>query len=231
MLKKLLLPLFTLTILGTTLFSTPVSAAAPDCSESFLGMPSWCNGVNLDASGGFDVEGSVITIALNILNAITVLATYLVIGYVIYGGYLYIFSGGDTGKVATGKKALNQAFIGLAITLSASVIFNALRIALAGNSEINTGVDSTTAILNLFNWLIGMGGIVATIFVVGGGILYVTSKGEPAKLQKAKQTIYYALIGLVIVALAFAITGFMQNTINNANETSLLINNAKGIIL
>lgn len=239
MIRKLLLPLFALAVLGTSLISTPVFAEGfrSDSNCYLLGMPSWdCNVPEI--TNEETLQQALPFIATNVLNAITVIASYLVIGYVIYGGYLYMFSGGDTGKVATGKKALNQAFIGLAITLSASIILNSIRIALVGADapldplDANSPSLASDMIMRAINWVIGVAGVVSLVFVVGGGILYVTSSGDSGQLQKAKNTIKYALIGLVIVAISLTITSFMSATIKNANNgssenNSYLINNQK----
>ena len=72
------------------------------------------------------------------------------------------------------------------------------------------------ALKNIINFVIGVGGLVAVIYIVIGGIGYMTSNGDASKLAKAKNTILYALIGLVICALAFAIVNFAVGAINNA---------------
>lgn len=208
--------------------------------RSFLGMVSWdCNTDFENASQEEDIPRIVVMIAANIFTDITVLASYLVIAYIIYGGYLYMFANGETSKVATGKKALNQAFIGLAITLSANIIVNAIRIALMhGNgsftdctTEAGCGVTPDAMVSNLIQWVIGIAGAVAAVFIVGGGIMYMTSNGEPTKLQTAKNVIKYSLIGIIICALAEVVTVFMTNVIVNAkndagvtNDTSYIIN-------
>ena len=64
-------------------------------------------------------------------------------------------------------------------------------------------------ITNILNGVIGVAGIVAAVFVVVGGIQYMTSTGDASKVEKAKKTILYALIGLIICALAFAIVNFV----------------------
>ena len=56
-------------------------------------------------------------------------------------------------------------------------------------------------------------GIAAVIFIILGGINYVTSQGDPNKIKKAKDTILYAVIGLVAALLAFAITTFILDKI------------------
>lgn len=64
-------------------------------------------------------------------------------------------------------------------------------------------------ITNILNAVIGVLGIVAVIVIVLGGIQYMTSAGDPGKVKKAKDTILYGIIGLVICVLAFAIVNFV----------------------
>lgn len=207
------------------------STADDMCSGSFLGLVAWDCGVSI--SNQEDLKSNIWIIASNIAKDIAVIATYLVIGYVIYGGYLYTFSGGDPGKVATGKKTLVQAFTGLAITMLANVIVGAIRIALVGGSgnigDCTTGVDACVTanelVENLINWVIRVISVVSAAFLVYGGIQYITSAGDPTKLKRAKDTILYSLIGLAIVALATVITAFVSSTIRDANsKTSININ-------
>lgn len=200
--------------------------------RDFLGLKSWDCNVG-DINNQSDLQSGVWTIAANILVDITVIAAYLVIGYVIYGGYLYTMSSGDPTKVANGRKTLAHAFIGLAIVMLANVILNTIRIALGANFAENCIANAGTngcynvdtagnMITSAISWAVGVAGFVSAIFVVYGGISYVTSSGDPGKVQKAKQMILYALIGLAIVALAEIITAFVSSTIRNANTTSFI---------
>ena len=52
-------------------------------------------------------------------------------------------------------------------------------------------------------------GIIAVIVIIIGGITYATSAGNAANVTKAKNMLLYAVIGLVIVIAAFAITDFV----------------------
>lgn len=70
----------------------------------------------------------------------------------------------------------------------------------------NTLVSDTTFILN---FIIGALGLVAVAVIVVGGIGYMSSAGDPGKVKKAKDTILYGVIGLVVCALAFAIVNFV----------------------
>lgn len=207
----------TLAILPVTNSAHAVESFTGGCRE-ILGLTSWDCDVNI--SDQESLVSGIITIAANIFKDITVIAAYLILGYVIYGGYQYTFSGGDPGKIANGKKTLTHGFIGLAIVLSANVILNTIRIAIGANFTESCAtqqcVDPTEMVTNAIQWVIGIAGTVSVIFVVYGGILYVTSSGDPNKAQRARNMIMYALIGLAVVALAEIITAFVTNIINNA---------------
>ena len=155
-----------------------------------------------------------------------------------------MFSRGDPNKVATGSKTLIQAFIGLAVVMSAYIIMNAIRVALLGggsaafncdplsaNGNNCMSGDGTSLIVSALTWIYSITGIIAAVFVVFGGISYVTANGDPSKLQKAKNTILYALIGLIVIALAEIITSFVAGKINdaktNSSNTAILITNPK----
>lgn len=59
------------------------------------------------------------------------------------------------------------------------------------------------------NTILYIVGIVAVIMLIIGGIKYVVSGGDSKKVTDAKNTVLYAIIGLVISFLAFAIVNFV----------------------
>lgn len=87
----------------------------------------------------------------------------------------------------------------------------------AVGQQINTvgGGSNTlkTDVTNIINAVIGVLGIVCVIVIIIGGINYMTSSGDAGKVEKAKKTILYGIIGLVICALAFAIVNFVIKSI------------------
>ncbi len=219
----MLFSIFSVNIFTST---EPSYADIGEC-RYFLGMPSWDCGIESNPDNEEQLKHNVRTIAENISTSIARIAAYLVVGYVIYGGYLYITSSGDPNKTAAGKKTLTNAFIGLAIVGLVNIILNAIHIALLGNAGafddgLETNINASEVILSMFHWFIGIAGIVAAVFVVLGAFGYITSSGDAGKLQKAKSTIVYALIGLIAVALSFAISNFFVDVVNNAgNENDL----------
>lgn len=63
-------------------------------------------------------------------------------------------------------------------------------------------------------------GIVSVIMLIYGGLRYVISGGDSKKVTDAKNTILYAIIGLIISVLAFAIVNFVINAITGENNTA-----------
>lgn len=63
-----------------------------------------------------------------------------------------------------------------------------------------------TDIVNIFSVIVG---IVAVIMIIVGGFKYITSGGDSGNVTGAKNTILYAIIGLVVVALAQFIVKFV----------------------
>ncbi|MBR2726087.1 hypothetical protein IKE87_02365 [Candidatus Saccharibacteria bacterium] len=61
-------------------------------------------------------------------------------------------------------------------------------------------------------------GIIAVIMLIIGGIKYVISGGDAKKVTDAKNTVLYAIIGLVIAFLAFAIVNFVISTLPTASS-------------
>ncbi len=75
------------------------------------------------------------------------------------------------------------------------------------NSQVSTIM---TNVINFFSLLVG---IVAVIMIIIGGFQYVMSNGDSGKISTAKNTIIFALVGLIIVAMAQFIVHFVLGKI------------------
>ena len=64
-------------------------------------------------------------------------------------------------------------------------------------------------VTGILNGIIAVLGLVCVVVMIIGGVSYMTSSGDAAKVKKAKDTILYGLIGLIICVLAFAIVNFV----------------------
>jgi len=80
-------------------------------------------------------------------------------------------------------------------------------------SEGSTGTTVNTVVGLVVNILSVLVGIAAVIMIIIGGFKYVTSAGDSSNVKSAKDTIIYAIIGLVVVAMAQMITGFVLDRV------------------
>lgn len=88
-------------------------------------------------------------------------------------------------------------------------------VALTGGncSDPATGktVNSIVAlIINIFSLIVG---VTAVIMIIVGGFKYITSTGDSASINSAKNTILYAIVGLIVVALAQVIVQFVLSKV------------------
>ena len=86
------------------------------------------------------------------------------------------------------------------------------------NATDSPGIESV--IINILNAVIAISGLVAAVFVIIGGIQYMTSSGDAGKVKKAKDTILYALIGIAVCALAYAIVNWAISAIDNSSASA-----------
>ena len=77
---------------------------------------------------------------------------------------------------------------------------------ISGNGNKNDLMGTINTIINV---IIGVIGFVAVVVIILGGVQYTTSAGDPGKVKKAKDTILYGIIGLVVAILAYAIVNFV----------------------
>lgn len=213
--------------------SDPCGIGATGVSgRSFLGIKPWYDGlVGSDGNIITNISDSKLTCftwtaVANVTSSIASVAAILAVGFVIYGGYLYMFSGGDAAKTAAGRKTLVAAFIGLAVVVLSNVIFSTIRIVVTGSATGSKDglmkLSSTGAFVNdLVQWFVGIAGMISAIFLVYGAISYITSNGDSGKIAKAKNCILYALIGMAIVGAAEIIVSFYMSTINSGDAALL----------
>ena len=64
-------------------------------------------------------------------------------------------------------------------------------------------------IIQLFNTAYLWAGIICVAIIIVSGILYTTSAGDSARVKTAKNAITYAVVGIVVILLAFTITNFV----------------------
>lgn len=71
------------------------------------------------------------------------------------------------------------------------------------------GTSLETAINNILPIVVGVAGVILVIVLIIGGIMYITSGGNEEGANKAKKLILDAIIGMVIVAVAYLIARYV----------------------
>ena len=207
--KKLLISFVVLvaSVFGAVMLPAPVASAA-DCNSHFLGLPAWYDNLPKEPAGSCnikspqndaDVKAYVWAIVFNVIGLIMGLIGYLSICFIMWGGIQYMTAQGDPGAVAKGKKTITNAITGLIICMTASIISGSI------SGIVEGAAKGSNFFLYIFNKAFFWSGVIAVIMIVYGGIQYITSTGNPAGVSKAKTTILYSIIGLLVVIFAAAI--------------------------
>jgi hypothetical protein len=77
--------------------------------------------------------------------------------------------------------------------------------------HVTAGASQIQQILTIVFTVIGA---IAVLMVVVGGLRYISAQGDPQQLSKAKGTLIYAIVGLLVSILAVAIVTFvLGNTV------------------
>lgn len=208
---------------ATTTLSPSVSAASSGCDTSFLGIPPWYRGLTTGSGANCTVispndpsvgglQNFIWRIVLNGIQMALVISAYIAIFFILYGGFLYITGGGNAAQIEKGRKSIFNAVIGLVIAMGSIAITNFIFTIIGNASTTPNGIPTLTGeqlLRNGLNITYFAAGTVAVIVIIIAGINYVTSTGDAGKVTKAKNMLTYAVVGLIIVLVAFAITNFV----------------------
>lgn len=94
-------------------------------------------------------------------------------------------------------------FLFFALSSNAALDFNS-------PSEIATVQDLTD---NIVNWFLGVAGLLIVLFLIIGGIYYITAAGDENQMGEAKKIINYAVIGLIVMLMSYSIITTLNDII------------------
>ncbi|GEM_PF-130082 len=234
-LKRYILAFGVMTLGFGVASAIPATTAAAACTSNFLTFPAWYDGVidqstceikapNVDKNGG-GLPAFIFRIVLNIIEIALQLVAYAAAGYLIYGGFKYLTSAGSADRVVAGRKIITNALIGLVISFMSVAIVNLV----TGNIDARAGgtcntsagekidpncvgiskVGANKAVEGVLTTVYYAAGATAVIVIIVSSVFYVISQGDPSKTKRAKDGILYAVVGLVLVLVAFIITNFV----------------------
>ena len=114
-------------------------------------------------------------------------------------------------QTITGAAAMATLFAGRAMALTVQEGAEAAR----GDGMPKDLIGDHGVFTQFTNTILYIIGIVSVIMLIFGGFRYVVSGGDSKKVTDAKNTILYAIIGLVISLLAYAIVNFVISAIGS----------------
>lgn len=75
--------------------------------------------------------------------------------------------------------------------------------------------DLKQTVINILRWVLGFMTLIAVVFIIYGGFVWLTAGGNEENVEKAKKIISAAVIGLIVILLAWAIVIFVARTTAN----------------
>lgn len=92
---------------------------------------------------------------------------------------------------------------------------------LAADAQITNpiGCDKIdTCILRVVNYVLGLAGVLALAAIVYGGFMYITAAGNQDRIEAGKHAVFYSVVGLVVIALSYAILTFVFTSLGGGNN-------------
>lgn len=85
---------------------------------------------------------------------------------------------------------------------------------IAPTGTVNTDANIKTLVTNILTIVFYVAGVLAVVYLIYSGILYITAAGNPDSAKKGQQGIINAIIGIIIVILAIVIVTAVSNSID-----------------
>lgn len=107
------------------------------------------------------------------------------------------------------------------------------------SAQVSSGINAATtsemqgksvnntvgSIVNILLWVVG---ILSVTMIVWSGFKYITSAGDTSKLASAKSTLIYAVVGLIIAIMAYAIVNFVRTEVTSTGGSGVSSGAAAG---
>ncbi len=111
-----------------------------------------------------------------------------------------LFAGNGTSSSGSAAKDPNTFFGGISAVGD-----------LAKTNKLAPAKSTKEILQTIVKWLLTLTGTIATISLVYGGFLYITSQGEENKAEQAKNIILYSVIGIIIIGISAVIVNVVIN--------------------
>lgn len=112
----------------------------------------------------------------------------------------------------------------LGLSAGATNLNNAFKVDDGSNKDVtdtaasvagyNTALTLNQMIATIIQTVLGLLGVIFLLYIIYGGVIWMTAEGEEAKVEKAQKILKNATIGLIITVSAYAISYFVINALS-----------------
>lgn len=154
---------------------------------------------------------SVLDLIEILLKFVQVIAVPLAAIGILIASFFYITSMGDPGRLGQAKSAILYSVIGLVIALSAQFLVDVVIAIAQGASTAKSFVGFINNLANAFGQILFGLAVLAMLYAA---FLFLTGGSDEKQRIQAKQVITFAVVGLIVALLAFAIPEFVKIIVN-----------------
>ena len=200
-------------------FVTGIKAAPYDDSKDGAHFLDLIGEHGFDTNTTGEPDTSLIDVIVIIINAVLSFLGIIFIALIIYGGYMWMFSGGNEQNIEKAKKILINSSIGVAIVLASaaisSLVINTIKDGDMATADqwMNPDRSVSDIIVAIINIALGVFGVLFTGMIIYSGYVWMFSGGNEEKVGKARKMLVSAVIGAVIIMMSFAITMLITNVV------------------
>jgi len=146
----------------------------------------------------------------NVLTTIQMMIGVLAIVFMVVGGIIYITSAGDERRTSMAKTAIWAAIIGVSLAFAApsflKEIYDVMNVSPAVVPKAAMAAKTLSEIiLNVLKSLMSFIGGLSVLMIVVGGVIYITSAGDERHSEMGKNTVKYAVVGIVIAIVSLVV--------------------------
>jgi len=169
-----------------------------------LVIPNLAFALNVSFGNPVGTTGDITTFFETVLTGILNIIAFLAVLFIVIGGVIYLMasSSGNDNLVSTAKKIWTGALIGLALALAGPTFLREIKEIVLNGGPMPTSLDDAPTLSEIvtrgLTFLLSIIGLLAIISLTISGISYLSSFGDSTKVEKAKQNIFYALLGILI---------------------------------
>lgn len=163
---------------------------------------------------------SITTVLVRIIRYLFAFIAAIAAIFILVAGYQYVLAAGNPEKIEKAKMGLTWSIGGFVLAVSSYAIVNLVQITLKSKHTVSQVIGSHTGPQNagatveqIANLLFIFAGAAGVFFLILGGYRYVISQGNQDNIEKAKLTILYSVIGLIVVFMSVAIFSAIKHAV------------------